>query len=47
MRGMSLDAIEVDLMCVLGENAVAYSTVTKYLRSEKFPRRMMGLLHSP
>jgi hypothetical protein len=37
MRGMSLDAIHDDLMRVLGENAVAYSTVMKYVRSEKFP----------
>jgi hypothetical protein len=38
--GMSLDAIHEDLVRVrvrvLGENAVAYSTVTKYVRSEKF-----------
>jgi hypothetical protein len=37
MRGMSLGAIDEDLMRVRGENAVAYSTVTKYVRSEKFP----------
>jgi hypothetical protein len=37
MRGMSLDGIHEDLMRVLGENAGAYSTVTKYVRSEKFP----------
>jgi hypothetical protein len=39
MRGMSLDAIHEDLvrMRVLGENAVAYSTVTKSVCSEKFP----------
>jgi hypothetical protein len=36
MRGMSLDASHEDLMRVLGENTVAYSTVTKYLRSEQF-----------
>jgi hypothetical protein len=35
MRGMSLDATHEDLMRVLGENAAAYSTVTKYVRSEK------------
>jgi hypothetical protein len=37
MRGMSLDAIHEDLVrvCVLEENAVAYSTVTRYVRSEK------------
>jgi hypothetical protein len=41
MRGISLDAIHEDLMCVrvLGENAVAYSMVTKHVRSEKpFPK---------
>jgi hypothetical protein len=48
MRGMSLDAIHEDLvrMRVLGENAVAYSTVTKYVRSQKFPPRTMDLLDS-
>jgi hypothetical protein len=41
MRAMWLDAIHEDLMRVrvrvLGEKAVAYSTVTIYVRSEKFP----------
>jgi hypothetical protein len=37
VRGMSLDAIHEDLMCVLGENPMAYATVTKYVRSEEFP----------
>jgi hypothetical protein len=39
MRGMPLHAIHEDLVRVRvpGENAVAYSTVTKYVRSEKFP----------
>jgi hypothetical protein len=48
MRGMSLDAIHEDLVRVrvLGENAVAFSTVTKYVDSEKFPPRTMDLLHS-
>jgi hypothetical protein len=46
MRGMSLDARHEDLMRVLGENAVAYSTVTKYVRSEKFPLRTMDLLQT-
>jgi hypothetical protein len=40
--GMSLDAIHEDLVRVLGENAVAYSTVTKYVRSEKFPPKNDG-----
>jgi hypothetical protein len=35
--GMSLDAIREDLVRVLREKAVAYSMVTKYVRSEKFP----------
>jgi hypothetical protein len=40
MRGMWLDAIHKDLVRVrvLGENAVAYSTVTKYVRNEKPPQ---------
>jgi hypothetical protein len=45
-RGMSLDAIHEDLVRVrvrvLGENTVAYSTVTKYVRSEKFPPKNDG-----
>jgi hypothetical protein len=42
MRGMSLDAIHENVMRVLGENGVAYSTVTKYVRSEKFPPKNEG-----
>jgi hypothetical protein len=42
MRGMLLDAIHEDLMHVLGENAVACSTVTKYVRREKFPPKNDG-----
>jgi hypothetical protein len=42
MRGMSLDAIHEDLMRVLGENVVACSMVTKYVRSEKFPPKNDG-----
>jgi hypothetical protein len=42
MRGMWLDAMHEDLMRVLGENAVACSTVTKYVRSEKFPPKNDG-----
>jgi hypothetical protein len=41
-EGMSLDAIHEDLMRVLGENSAAYSTVTKYLRSEKCPPKNDG-----
>jgi hypothetical protein len=42
--GMSLDAIYEDLvrLCVPGENAVADSTVTKYVHSEKFPPKNDG-----
>jgi hypothetical protein len=40
--GLSLDAIREDLMPVLGENAVAYSMVTKYVRSEKFAPKNDG-----
>jgi hypothetical protein len=36
LRGLSLDVIHEDLMCVLEENAVVYSRVTKYVGSEKF-----------
>jgi hypothetical protein len=41
---MSLDAIHEDLVCVrvVGENAVVYSTMTKYVRSEKFPPKNDG-----
>jgi hypothetical protein len=47
MRRMSLDAIHEDLMRVHGKNAVAYSTVTKYVRSEKFPPKNNGLPSEP
>jgi hypothetical protein len=48
-RGMLLEAIHEDVMRmpVLGENAVAYSTVRNYVRSQSFLPRMMDLLHSP
>jgi hypothetical protein len=39
IRGMSLDAIHEDLTRLLGENPVAYSTVTKYVHSEEVPLR--------
>jgi hypothetical protein len=42
MRGMPLDAIQEDLMRVLRENAVAYSTVMKHVYSEKFPLKNNG-----
>jgi hypothetical protein len=34
---MALDAVHEDLVRVLGENAIAYSTITKYGRSAGFP----------
>jgi hypothetical protein len=39
MKGMDLDAIHDDLICTLGKDAVAYSTVTKYARSSQFSGR--------
>jgi hypothetical protein len=36
MKRMALDAIHQDLVETLGENAVAYSTVSKYARSLRF-----------
>jgi hypothetical protein len=39
MKGMTLDAIHDDLVCTLGKDAVAYSTVTKDTRSAQFSRR--------
>jgi hypothetical protein len=45
MKGMALDAIHDDLVCTLGKvgkvgnDAVAYSTVTKYTRSVSFPAK--------
>jgi hypothetical protein len=32
MKGMAFDAIHDDLVCMLGKDAVVYSTVTKYAR---------------
>jgi hypothetical protein len=36
MKGMALDALHDDLICMLGKDAVAYSKVTKYARSARF-----------
>jgi hypothetical protein len=36
MKGIALDAVHDDLVRPLGEEAVAYSTVTKYPRSAQF-----------
>jgi hypothetical protein len=36
MKGMALDAIHDDLLRTLGKDAVAYSTVTKYVHSAQF-----------
>jgi hypothetical protein len=46
VTGISVDAIHEDLVRVPAENAVDYSTVTKYVRSEKFPARTMDFRHS-
>jgi hypothetical protein len=37
MKGMALDAIHEDLVRVLGEKAIASSTVPKCVRSARFP----------
>jgi hypothetical protein len=47
MKAMSLNALHEDLVRVLGENAVVYSTVTKYVRSEKFPHKNDRLPSQP
>jgi hypothetical protein len=39
MKGITLDAIHDDLVCTLGKDAVAYSTVTKYACSAQFSGR--------
>jgi hypothetical protein len=39
MKGMVLDAIHDDLVRMLGKDAVAYSTVSKYARSAQFSGR--------
>jgi hypothetical protein len=36
MKGVALDAIHDDLVRTLGKDAVAYSTVTKYVCSAQF-----------
>jgi hypothetical protein len=38
MKRMDLDAIHDDLVGTLGKDAVAYSTVTKYIHSAQFPQ---------
>jgi hypothetical protein len=35
-KGMGFDAIHDDLVCTLGKDVMAYSTVTKYARSAQF-----------
>jgi hypothetical protein len=44
MKGMILDAIHDDLVRTLGKDAVAYSTVTKYVHSARFSGRRKPLL---
>jgi hypothetical protein len=39
MKGMALDAIHGDVVRMLGKDAVAYSTVTKYARDGQFSGR--------
>jgi hypothetical protein len=39
MKEMALDAIHDDLVRMLGKDVVAYSTVTKYVRSAQFSGR--------
>jgi hypothetical protein len=39
MKGMALDAIHDDLVRILGKDAVAYPTVTKYARIAQFSGR--------
>jgi hypothetical protein len=39
MKGMDLDVIHNNLVRTLGKDAVAYSTVTKYVRSTQFSGR--------
>jgi hypothetical protein len=44
MKGVAIDAIHDDLVCTLGKDAVAYSTVTKYARSTQFSGRKEATL---
>jgi hypothetical protein len=44
MKGMVLDAIHDDLVRTLGKDAVAYSTVTNYVRSAQFSGRKQATL---
>jgi hypothetical protein len=39
MKGMAPDPIHSDLLGTLGKDAMAYSTVTKYVRSAQFSGR--------
>jgi hypothetical protein len=36
LKGLSAQAVDNELAAVLGANAIAYSTVTKYLRQRQF-----------
>jgi hypothetical protein len=37
IKGLSAQSIHTQLLTVLGQNAIAYSTLTKYRRQRKFP----------
>jgi hypothetical protein len=39
MKGMAVDAIHDDLVHTFGKDAMAYSTMTKYVRSTQFSGR--------
>jgi hypothetical protein len=47
MKGMGLDAIHKDLVCTLGKEAVAYTTVIKYVRNARFAPKTEAVTPEP
>jgi hypothetical protein len=46
-KGLSVRAIYSELVAVLGADAIAYSTLTKYLRQRQFTSILVDALEEP
>jgi hypothetical protein len=46
-KGLLAQTVHTELVSVLGSDAVAYSTITKYLRQRKFPSILCDTLEEP
>jgi hypothetical protein len=47
MKGMGLDATHEDFVCTLGKEAVAYATMTKYVRNVQFAPKAKAITPEP